>query len=130
MNKKRPGKGISIMGIAGIAAAVFGVIWTIETNSMTRNSPFGGGPKMIMTAGGILFVVIAVLIAVRSFRSGAEEDQEPGDSSARGGTEQAAQGPGQPREKAKWTCPYCGTAVDEDEAFCPGCGAGRKKTAQ
>ena len=125
MNNHKPNRDAAIMGIAGIAAAVFGVIWTIETNSMTRNSPFGGSPSMIMTAGGILFVVIAVLIAVRSFRSGAEEDQEPGDAPMDRDTREIP-----PPKKAKWTCPYCGTAVDDDQAFCPGCGAGRKKTAQ
>ena len=122
MKNRRPDRNARIMGIAGIAAAVFGVIWIIETYSMTRNSPFGGGPSMIMTAGGILFVVIAVLIAVRSFSRDPEEDQTAGDAPMDRDTPEIP-----PPKKAKWTCPYCGTVNDEDQTFCPGCGAGRKK---
>ena len=111
MTNKKPGKGSVTMGIIGICVAVFGIIWTVGANRMASEAFFyDSTPSLILTAGGILFVVIAVSIAIRGFRGDTEEDRE-----------------NQSQDKATWSCPYCGAAVSEDEAFCPSCGAGRKK---
>ena len=129
MMKNKPGKGSLVTGLIGIGVAIFGIIWTFEAYSITKDSPFGSQPSIILIAAGILFVVIAILGAIRGFRNGSEEDRNEENLTGREAEEnlvnritQAVKENQMPREKSKWNCPYCGTAVHEDEAFCPACG--------
>ena len=118
MQEKKPSKGREA-GIVCIGMAIIGIVWTIGAYSMTKDSPFGSMPTIIMTTFGIVFTGLAVLGAVKAFTGSTEENGGTGEST---GTETA-----QSRGKSeKWTCAYCKTTVDGDSAFCPACGAGRK----
>ena len=131
MQGKKPEKGSAAMGIAGIGMAVVGIAWTAGAYSMTKDSPFGSAPSAVMTTFGIVFTLMAVLVAVKGFRgdrgrednTGAGAENEELVNRIVGAVKESAQ----PREKAeKWICAYCRTTVDGESAFCPACGAGRK----
>ena len=121
--------------IIGIAAVIFGIIWTSQANSMTRYSSFGSGPSTVLTAGGILFIIAAIVGTVSEYRKQTEKEQQHESPTADYHREEDLMNrivdkvkEVQPQKtNVKWSCPYCGTSVDEDSTFCPGCGAGRKK---
>ena len=67
MKSIKPGRGPSVVnGIAAIGAAAFGVFWIIMASSI------GGG---FMAPFGIIFVVLAIVLAVYSFRNASAKNR-------------------------------------------------------
>ena len=135
------GSGKRNMGgvIVSIAVAIFGIIFTVGAVSAISRSPFnnGFGPKQIFIAFGVLFVLVAVINAVKFYKGEINEDGTPRSSAAdRSDKEELVdrivsevRKTQQPQRRTeKWTCAYCGTMVDENASICPACGAGRKKS--
>ena len=126
-NKKPDKKSEAIVG--GIIVGGFGLLWTIATFSLTKDSPW---PIMhtIFPGFGILFTIGAIFNAVKIYTSDGQDEQEK--ESTDRDTEWVNRIVGavkehQPQHKAeKWTCAYCGTVVDGEDTYCPSCGAGRK----
>lgn len=122
MKSVKPGRGPSFMGgIGGIAATVFGVIWTVMAGSM--------GAPGLFTAFGVVFTLLAGAQTVYAFVNATgknrfstfditDADEEPDPLNARFGGEEAA-------EKTPPTgryCPFCGAQADVSYAYCPECG--------
>lgn len=123
------------MGAAGsIAAIVFGIFWTIMAFSMTRNAPF---PMIgtIFPLFGVVFVVTGIVQAVIHFKNATgrnrmslydivDADEEP-DPLDRGRNRRMSSRPASRAEgtdQAAGYCPYCGTELRSEFAFCPKCG--------
>ena len=122
MKSIKPGRGPSMMGsIGAAAAAIFGVIWIIGANSI--------GAPWFMSAFGILFIAMAVALAVYNAHNATaknrmsvlditEDREEPDPLSMMFGEEN--------RQASNKTgsrfCPYCGTPIQEEYAFCNRCG--------
>ena len=112
MKSVKQGRGPSFMtGIACVAVAVFGVIWTVSASSM------GAPPAFALF--GLVFIGLAIAGAVYSFHSATaknrpsvldivDENEEPDPLNQRFGE--------------KRFCTYCGAALPESARFCPGCG--------
>lgn len=133
MGEKKPGKGSVAGGFIGIGFAIFGIIFTAEIYSQSRG--FGDGPGIVPLAFGILFVSIALIGAVSSFRgnSGENENTEEKAGNSAKDEELVSRIVGAVKETARsqkkaedWICAYCRTTVDGESAFCPACGAGRR----
>ena len=128
-NKKPDKKSEAIVG--GIVVGGFGILWTIASASLMKDSPW---PIMhvIFPCFGVLFVIGAIYNAVKIYNHGGQEEQEQEKESTNRDTELVNRIVGavkehQPQHKAeKWTCAYCGTVVDGEDTYCPSCGAGRK----
>ena len=84
-----------------------------------------------------LFVLVAVANAVRFYKGEVSRKQTPGDHMAGSSDKEElvdrivseVRKTQQPQRRTeKWTCAYCGTAVNDEESCCPACGAGRKKS--
>lgn len=126
MKSIKPGRAPSMMGgFMGIAVAMFGVIWTIAAASA------GGG---LFALFGVVFVIIAIATSVYNFKNATsknrysayditEEGEEPDPLNQRFGSDQ-----NEPYEydstssQLNLFCPYCGTPVDGDYAYCNRCG--------
>ncbi len=129
MKHIKPGRGPSFLsGILSVFMALFGVLWIFSVASS------GGGWFALF---GVVFVGIAVVNAVYSFRNarrknrysafdivdGAEEPDPltPGSAGQShtdpGSAESGSTTPGSAR-----FCPYCGRRAAPDHAFCSGCG--------
>lgn len=116
MKSVKPGRGPSMMGgVMGIAAALFGVLWTVMAPG-------------IMKAFGLIFVVIAVVQAVYNFKNATGKErysaydivdgsEEPDPLNRRYGHT----APRQAGEEANF-CPYCGAPAEEAHNFCRRCG--------
>ena len=122
MKSIKPGRGPSFMGgITSIAIGIFGIIWTIIAAGM------GGGMFALF---GIVFIAIAVINAVYSFKNATSEnrysafditegDEEPDPFNERFGESIPQEGY---NETANRFCPYCGNPVEEDFEYCNSCG--------
>ena len=111
MKSIKPGRGPSaVSGIAAIGAAAFGVFWIIMASSI------GGG---FMAPFGIIFVVLAIVLAVYSFRNATaknrysvidivDDSEEPD--------------PLNQRHADQKFCAHCGKRLPENANFCPSCG--------
>lgn len=113
MKSVKPGRGPSfIAGAVSVAMGIFGIIWTVLTGSLG---------KELFALFGIIFVGIAVCIAVYSFKNATTghryssfdivDDSEEADPLNKKFTQ----------SKNRF-CPYCGKAVEEDFEFCNSCG--------
>ena len=125
MKSVKPGRGPSMMsGVSSIAAAVFGVIWTVSALSM--------GAGGLFAAFGLVFIAMAVASAIYNFKNATsknryssfditEDGEEIDPCNERFGekreTRQAFTADGESK-----FCPYCGTRVQEDFEFCNKCG--------
>ena len=123
MKSIKPGRATSNLGgIAGICAAVFGIIWIIL-------APRSGHFKLF----GIPFVILAVALAIYHFRNAnsenryslydiTEDGEEPDPLNERihpaAGTQPQSETPPAPRAY----CPYCGAKTAPDHNFCHSCG--------
>lgn len=155
MKSIKPGRGPSMMGaIVCIAIAVFGVLWVIMasdiTSSFSGSSSLGGefvfeegmtldtyGSPMnsigsIFPLFGVIFVVIAIALAVYNLRNATgknrysefdivDGDEESDPLNIRFGEET------QDREDdhdsdAPAFCPYCGNDLEEEHVYCDRCG--------
>jgi hypothetical protein len=127
----KPGRGPSLMGgIGGIAAAIFGVIWTIGAASM-------GAPGFFVLFG-VVFVGMATAGVIYNFYNAtqknrmsdfditsANEESDPiaqalGHSSDT--PDRKRSGSGFPRKFEGDFCPFCGANVRSEFDFCPKCG--------
>lgn len=148
MKSIKPGRGPSMMGAFGsAAAALFGVFWTLSALSM--------GAPIFFALFGVVFVALGIGQAVYNFKNatsqnrystfditdgneepdplnrrfgGNQVDQEAGAyeqaEPMQAGTESAAAASSeQPQHHTNAAfCPYCGAAVDDGFSFCPKCG--------
>lgn len=122
MKSIKPGRGPSMMESAGaIAAAVFGVIWTVAAASM--------GAPWFMSAFGVIFIILAVVSALYNAHNATgknrfsilditDENEEPDPLERISRTEEKT---GTGRSGSRF-CPFCGTAVRDDFEFCDQCG--------
>ena len=125
MKSIKPGRGPSMMGaFSSLAAALFGVIWTIAAASM--------GAPFFFPLFGLVFIGMGLVSAVYNFKNATgenryssfdivEDGEEPDPLNARFGGERDTDGP-TPTSNEFAFCPYCGRELDEDFAFCPRCG--------
>lgn len=131
MYSVKPGRGPSLIGgIGGIAAAVFGVIWTVGAAAM-------GAPGFFVLFG-IIFVVMAIGGMVYNFYNATRKNRfstfdittgsEEVDPIARAmghapdkPAENGAEG-SQPRKFEGDFCPFCGARVTSEFDYCPKCG--------
>lgn len=111
MKSIKPGRGPSMMGgIAGIAAALFGVFWILFAMGI------GAG---IMAPFGVIFIVIALVQAAYNFHNATGENRFSEFDITEDGEEPD---PLEPRQEEKAFCPFCGQRVKAEYEFCPGCG--------
>ena len=122
MKSIKPGRGPSMMsGIVGIFMIGFGIVWTVLAAQASG----------IFAAFGILWTGIAVVITVYNFKNAAsknrysdfditDSDEEPDPLNERfGNIHNTAR---EKNDKDNKFCPYCGTAVEDDFAYCNNCG--------
>ncbi len=134
MKSIKPGRGPSMKGgIMSLAMAAFGVLWIIAVAGM------GGG---FFALFGVIFVVIALVEAVYSFKNATGENryssfdivdgsEEPdplnvyygGDEHSASPEEDSCEGRSVENHPAESLyCPYCGAAVEGDYVYCNKCG--------
>lgn len=126
MKSIKPGRAPSMMsGVMSLLVGVFGVIWTIVAASM------GGG---IFALFGVVFVVIAIVQAVYSFKNATGEnrysafditdgEEEPDPLNERfGASRSVADVSEEPRGDAVRFCPYCGAEASPEFQYCARCG--------
>lgn len=129
MKSIKPGRGPSMKGgIMSLAMAAFGVLWIVAVAGM------GGG---FFALFGVIFVIVAIVEAVYSFKNATGENryssfdivdgsEEPdplnvyygGDDHSDPIRDEAQEQ--HPRESLY--CPYCGAAVEGDYVYCNKCG--------
>ena len=128
MRSIKPGRGPAMMGgVMGIAAGIFGVIWTCAAISM------GAGPLFALF--GIVFIAVAVFDAVYNFKNATGENryslyditehgEEPDPWNERFGADDREQTEEEQQRNGKTSqfCPYCGTELQSDFVFCNVCG--------
>lgn len=140
MKSIKPGRGPSMMGAVGsAAAAIFGVFWTIGAISM--------GAPAIFAGFGIIFVLLGVGQAIYNYTNATSKNRFSEFDITEDGEEKdplneffAKQSSGENRkvqtqEKssdetnpdsqstvAVGFCPYCGAEVQEGFEFCAKCG--------
>ena len=111
-------------GVSSIAAAVFGVIWTVSALSM--------GAGGLFAAFGLVFIVMAVVSAVYNFKNATgknryssfditEEGEETDPWNERFGEKRETRQAFTDNGESKF-CPYCGARVQLDFEFCNQCG--------
>lgn len=127
MKSIKPGRGPSMMGFAGsIFTAIFGVLWTILTISM--DAPF------IFPIFGICFIAMAIIQAIYNYKNASGRDRysvfdivdsekEPDPLNIRFNSESTQNG-SVSSDEIRY-CPYCGTRIATDFAFCTQCGKKR-----
>lgn len=125
MKSIKPGRGPSFMGgVSCLAAAAFGVIWTIGASSI--------GAPGFFAAFGVIFTIVCLVSAAYEFYNVTAKkrmsvvdivtDEEEGDILNEYFGEHGA-GYMPEREKSDAVfCPWCGEAMQEDYLFCPRCG--------
>ena len=123
MKSIKPGRATSNLGgIAGICAAVFGILWILLALKM-RSGPFA--------LFGLPFVILAVALAVYHFRNANSENrcslyditgegEEPDPLNEK--VHPAAQTQPQDAPAARAYCPYCGAKTAPDHSFFQSCG--------
>ena len=108
-------------GVAGIAAALFGVLWTAF-------AIFGGA--WFMAPFGLIFIGVAVVNAIYNFKNATGKNRYSQYDITDGNEEPDPLNEmfGEKREKSVRTqaeskfCPYCGQRVESDYEFCNVCG--------
>ncbi len=126
MKSVKPGRGPSMMGgIGSVLVGLFGVVWTVMAVRM------GAG---FMAIFGVIFILIAIIQAVYSFRNATSKNrystfditdgsEEPDPLNERYGAPMQQTESMQDDADAANFCPYCGTpAAKEDYRYCPKCG--------
>lgn len=140
MKSIKPGRAPSMMGAFGsVAAAIFGIIWTISAVSM--------GAPGFFALFGLVFVALGIAQAVYNFKNAtgksrfsafditdSSEEPDPLNEyfAGRRDTESAADPTGNRDIDADEAtagntgavafCPYCGAEAEPDYQFCAKCG--------
>ncbi|MEL7571333.1 MAG: zinc ribbon domain-containing protein [Eubacteriaceae bacterium] len=137
MKSIKPGRGPSMMGALGsVAAAIFGVFWTIGAASM-------GAPGFFV-AFGFVFVLLGIVQAVYNFKNATGENrfsefditdgtEEPDPlneffskegytADSRDNTNGSKTTMSQMDLGEKIFCPYCGAEAEKDFTYCTKCG--------
>lgn len=146
MRSVKPGRGPSAMGAAGsVVSIVFGIIWTIFAFNLTKGSPF---PMVgiVFPLFGVVFVGLGIVQAVIHFKNATgrnrmslydivDSDEEPDPFERRrddrGANIHATADQGrETSDRTDGFCPYCGTALRSEFAFCPKCGRQTTERAQ
>ena len=126
MKSIKPGRGPSFMGgIASVFMGVFGLLWTVFVLYA------GGG---FFALFGLVFVAIAIVNAVYSFRNATgknrfstfditDDGEEEDPLNARfGNMAEKAEDKERTASSGSRFCPYCGAPVEGDFEFCNKCG--------
>ena len=112
-------------GIAGIAAALFGVLWIIMAVSMGA---------WFMAPFGLIFVIVAVVNAVYNFKNATgknryseyditDENEETDPFNERfGSRDYENKTVSYNQQSESRYCPYCGNPVAKDFEYCNVCG--------
>jgi len=141
MKSIKPGRGPSMMGAFGaVAAAIFGVFWTMMAASM--------GAPIFFVLFGMIFVALGIAQAVYHYKNATsrnrysafditDDKEEPdplneyfgGDrNSSKTEQDDSTRNISEPdtgeenHDSATAFCPYCGASVDGEFSFCPKCG--------
>lgn len=136
MKHIKPGRGPSMMGVVGgVAAALFGVLWTVGASSITSDvggmfpaDPFEQTMSAIFPLFGVIFVVVAIAGAVYNFKNATgkqryseydivDSGEEPDPLNERFGENS----PGEESRESAF-CPYCGNKIEGDYVYCNRCG--------
>ena len=123
MKSIKPGRGPSMMGgVVGIFMIFFGIIWTVLASQASG----------LFALFGIGWTCIAVVMTVHNFKNATGKNryssfdivdaaEEPDPLNERFG--QPAEQDAHPTANGENKfCPYCGTAVEDDFAYCNNCG--------
>ena len=122
MKSIKPGRGPSMMsGIVGIFMIGFGIVWTVLAAQASG----------IFALFGVLWTGIAVVTTVSNFRNATnknrysefditDSDEEPDPLNERFGNIQ--KNVHKKNGSDNKFCPYCGTALEDDFAYCNNCG--------
>ena len=155
MKSFKRGRGPSMMGgVVAVCMAVFGLIWTIMASNITKN-PFGdmgglegvrgfgatGTTGMFNTVGsifpifGVVFMVIAIAIAVYNFKNATgknrysefdivdgNEEPDPLNQRFGGQAYESSEGSWQAEGPESRFCPYCGAKAQAGYEYCNQCG--------
>ena len=125
MKSIKPGRGPSMKGgIVSLAMAAFGVLWIIGVLAI------GGG---FFAAFGVIFVIIAIVEAVYSFKNATGENryssfdivddsEEPDPLNIHYGKDHHTSPASQQHSRESRFCPYCGCTVEDDYIYCNKCG--------
>lgn len=125
MKSIKRGRGPSMMeGVVSVFMAIFGILWMIAAAGM------GGG---FFALFGLVFVGIAVVQAVYSFRNATGENryseydvtsgsEEPDPLNVRFGSRQVNDFVHQQEDTESEFCPYCGTKAEKGYVYCNKCG--------
>ena len=125
MKSIKPGRGPSMKGgVVSLAMAAFGVLWIIGVLAI------GGG---FFAAFGVIFVIIAIVEAVYSFKNATSENryssfdivddnEEPDPLNTHYGKDRCAAPASQQHSRESRFCPYCGCTVEDDYIYCNKCG--------
>ena len=125
MKSIKPGRGPSMKGgIVSLAMAAFGVLWIIGVLAI------GGG---FFAAFGVIFVIIAIVEAVYSFKNATGENryssfdivddsEEPDPLNIHYGKDHHTPLASQQHSRESRYCPYCGCTVEDDYIYCNKCG--------
>ena len=125
MKSIKPGRAPSKLGfIAGICAAVFGIVWILIAWNMQSG---------LMVLFGIVFVGFAIALAIVNYRNahnenryslyditGEGEEPDPLNERIKPASQAQPQDPAPSATRAY--CPYCGAKTAPDHNFCQSCG--------
>ena len=121
MKSVKRGRGPSFMeGVMSVIMAVFGVAWMVFAVYL------GAGAFALF---GLIFIAIAVVQAVYSFRNASGKDRFSEFDITDSGEEPdplnemfGEKGQPEPRSSEGGYCPYCGAKVESGYVFCRRCG--------
>jgi ABC-type transport system involved in multi-copper enzyme maturation permease subunit len=109
--------------IGSVAAAIFGVFWTIQAVSM--------GAPIFFALFGVMFVVLAVVQGIYHYNNATgknrmslydiTDDDEENEYSQNNYTGENTKNKSLDTRDVKF-CPYCGVKLEEEFSFCPKCG--------
>lgn len=127
MKSIKPGRGPSAMGaVSSAAGVIFGILWTIGAATM--------GAPIIFPLFGVVFIAMGVIQTIYQAKNATGKNRYSAFDITEEGEEtdpiqdwvdcreNAPSARDMGGERAEGYCPYCGTAVDGEYAFCPKCG--------